>query len=161
MRLSVPAVLCCCLLSSVLPRVPGAPQEPSSSLRKRFRLWMQSRMKRDVSTVAADQQRSDLHVGPEPDGPPNPPKPLLGWGLISRTRRSPSSKSSGCFLMTCAYPELFYRVHAAANTEKKNNVPENKMGQNGYGRRRRRRRSLPEGPERLLRTARQRLPKGA
>ncbi|XP_022073107.1 pro-adrenomedullin [Acanthochromis polyacanthus] len=134
MRLSLHTVICCCVFTAVLPPVKGATGEPSTSLKKRFRVWLQSHMKRDLrnSLVPANEQESDIHVGPRQDRDANALSPPSSFGLNIRHKRS-----SGCFLPTCSYPSLVDTLNKVNDKRKDIRPPPIKMSSNGYGRRRR------------------------
>ncbi|XP_070687276.1 pro-adrenomedullin [Pempheris klunzingeri] len=156
MRLTLHTVICCCIFTTVLPLVKGATGELNTSLKKRFRVWLQSRMKRDLhhSLVTSEEQCSDIHVGPQQDENAKTDSPETSFGLHIRPRRSMSSKSSGCVLVTCAYHDLLYRLHQiSSNKQKEVNAPEKKLSSNGYGRRRR---SLQDVTQLALQIGRQR-----
>ncbi|XP_034390264.1 uncharacterized protein admb [Cyclopterus lumpus] len=133
MRLALHTVLCCCVFTTVLPLVKGGAN--STSLKKGFKVWLQSRVKRDLCnvTVAANEQRSDVHVGPQQDENPKGVAPTSSFGLCIRSRRSTSTKSSGCKFVTCVYHDLLHRLHQI--NEMKSCAPGKKIGSNGYGRR--------------------------
>lgn len=140
MRLALHTVICCCVFTTVLPLVKGATEELNTSLKKRFRVCPQRRMKRDQhsSLETANEQLSDILVGPQQDGDANIVLiPSSIWVKI-RPRRSASSKSSGCFLVTCSYHDLISQLYQFNNTQRQVKAPDEKIGSRGYGRRRRR-----------------------
>ncbi|XP_044048339.1 uncharacterized protein admb isoform X2 [Siniperca chuatsi] len=141
MRLALQTVICCCVFTTVLPLVKGTPGELNTSLKKRFRVWLQSRMKRDLhNSLVTDKDRlSDIHVGPQQDGNVSPPSSFRICPISAniRPRRSASSQSSVCFLVTCAYHDLVYRLQVTSNRQNQENAPDKKIGSKGYGRRRR------------------------
>lgn len=154
MRLALHTVIYCCVFSTVLPLVKGATGELNTSLKKRFRVWLQNRIKRDLCSdwVPANEQDSDSQVGPQQDGNAETISPLSSFGLNIRPRRATASKQSGCVLVTCAYHDLLYRVYQH-NTVKVPEAPQNKIASTGYGRRRR---SLQDVTRLALQTRRQR-----
>lgn len=154
MRLALHTVICCCVFTMVLPLVKGATGDFNSSPKKRFRVWMQSRMRRDLrnSVETASEQYSDIHMGPQQDGNAKTVSLSSSFGLNIRPRRSTSTKSSGCVLFTCSYHDLLHRLHQISQ-QKDANAPENKISSKGYGRRRR---SLPDVTQLALLTGRQR-----
>ncbi|XP_035497450.1 pro-adrenomedullin [Scophthalmus maximus] len=156
MRLALHTVICCCVFTMVLPLVKGATGELNSSQKKRFKVWLQSRMKRDLgnSLVTANEQYSDIHVGPQQGKNEKTVSTPLSFGLNSRPRRSASSKPSSCVLGTCVYHDLLHILHKINNDQREPIAPENKIGSEGYGRRRRRR-SLLDVTELVLQTVRQ------
>ncbi|XP_049430652.1 pro-adrenomedullin [Epinephelus fuscoguttatus] len=156
MRLAVHTVICCCVFTTVLPLVKGATGELNTSLKKRFRVWLHSRMKRELcldSSEIAGEQHLHLHAGQQQDENVKTDPSLSSSELNIRRRRSTSAKSSGCFLVTCAYHDLLHRLHQITNKDREPNAPEKKMGSSGYGRRRR---SLLDVTQLALQTGRQR-----
>ncbi|XP_034735213.1 ADM [Etheostoma cragini] len=151
MKLVLHTVICCCVFTTVLPLVKDATGELNTSLKKRLRVWLQNRIKRDLCTslLATNEQHSD--VGPQQDEIAKSVSPSSSFGLNIRRRRSISTKSSGCVLVTCSYNDLLYRLHQINNKQKEANAPGNKIGSNGYGRRRR---SLLDDAQLTLRTGR-------
>ncbi|XP_041853459.1 pro-adrenomedullin [Melanotaenia boesemani] len=151
MRLCLHTVICCCVFTTVLPPVTGATAEPNATLRKRYRVWLQSHVKRDLpnGSVATNVQTSDILDGSLQGAKalPSPPS----FGLNVRLKRS-SSKQTGCFLATCVYHEMVHRIHESQKV-KDCTAPEEKMGKNGYGRRRRR--SLADNIQLPVQTGRQ------
>ncbi|XP_040893779.1 pro-adrenomedullin [Toxotes jaculatrix] len=138
MRLYLHTVICCCVFTTVLPLVKGATGELNSSLKKRFKVLLQSRMKRDLgnSLVTANEQYSDIHIGQQRKVAKTV-SPPLSFGLNIRPRRSTSPKQVGCVLVTCVYHDLLDRI-IKINSPKESCAPKHKIGSNGYGRRRRR-----------------------
>ncbi|XP_039987823.1 pro-adrenomedullin [Xiphias gladius] len=139
MRLVLHAVIVCCVFTTFLPLVKSATGELNSGLKKRFKVWLQGRMTRDLgsSLVAANEQYSGIHAGPQQGKNAKTVSLPLSFGLNFRPRRSASSKPSGCVLVTCAYHDLLHRLHKMSNIETEAVAPKDKMGSNGYGRRRR------------------------
>ncbi|GAA6215326.1 ADM-like [Lates japonicus] len=160
MRLALHTFICCCVFTTVLPLVKGATGERNSSLKKRFKVWLQSRTKRDLgnSLVTANEECPDVvsvaNVGPQQGEDAKTVSPPSSFGLNIRPRRSTSSKQSGCVLVTCIYQDLFHRLHTISNNQKEATAPKEKIGVNGYGRRRRR--SFLEVTQLALQTGRQR-----
>ncbi|XP_036962303.1 uncharacterized protein admb isoform X2 [Acanthopagrus latus] len=112
MRLALQTVICCCVFTTVLPLVKGATEDLNTGLKKRFRVWMQSRMKRDLSNnlMTAREQHPDIHVEQHQDGNEKIVAPPSSFGVKIRAKRLTSSKSSGCALVTCAYQDLLHRL---------------------------------------------------
>ncbi|XP_028287280.1 ADM [Parambassis ranga] len=136
MRLSLHTVICCCwVFTTVLPLVEGAPAEPDTSLRKRYREWLQSHTKRDLhnNLVAPNEPSSGIQVGPEQGSPATSVSPPLSFGPNVRPKRS----TSGCALVTCLTHDLADRLHQIKRGQTGVCAPEKKMGSGGYGRRRR------------------------
>ncbi|XP_029909967.1 ADM [Myripristis murdjan] len=136
MRLALQTVICCCVFTMVLPLVKGATGDFNSSLKKRLRVWLQSRMKRDVRSglVTDGEQDPESHVGPQQNECADPPS---SFDLNNRSKRSSvtSAKSSGCALVTCAVHDLYQLLYQFQNNDKTNAPPEKIIT---YGRRRRR-----------------------
>ncbi|XP_042352487.1 pro-adrenomedullin [Plectropomus leopardus] len=155
MRLALHTVICCCVFTTVLPLVKGATGELNTSLKKRFKVWLHSRLKRDLCSdlETANEQHLNIHVGQQQDEIGEIDPSLSGFGLNMRPRRSTATKSSGCLLMTCAYHDLLHRLRQISE-QKETNAPEKKMSSTGYGRRRRR--SLLDVAQLALQTGRQR-----
>nr|XP_043892417.1 pro-adrenomedullin-like isoform X2 [Solea senegalensis] len=134
MRLALHTIICCCVFTTVLPLVKCDTGELNFNLKKRFRVWLQGHMKRDLGSIliTAKEPSSDIHVGQEQDE--------NGQVVLSplRTKRTTSSKLSGCALVTCVNHDLIYRLLRINNNQKDAVAPEEKIGSNGYGRRRRR-----------------------
>ncbi|KAF7648763.1 hypothetical protein LDENG_00152270 [Lucifuga dentata] len=139
MRFAMQTLICCCIFMLVLPLVRGAARDLNTSLKKRFRVWLQSRMRRDLcSRVTVSKRCPDLHVEPQQGQDAESLTPPSSIQLI-RSRRSvtTSSKSPGCVLVTCSYHDLIHRLHLFNNKHKEASAPEEKIGFKGYGRRRR------------------------
>ncbi|XP_053175455.1 pro-adrenomedullin [Scomber japonicus] len=156
MKLALHTVICCCVFTTVLPLVKGATGDFNSSLKKRFRVWLQSRMRRDLRS----DEYSDIHIRPQQDGNAETVSVSSSFGLNIRPRRSMPPKS-GCVLFTCSYHDLIYRLHQI-NQEKEPNAPPKKISPKGYGRRRRSlgdvaRLALPTGRQRWSTEAGQRV----
>ncbi|XP_068579560.1 pro-adrenomedullin-like isoform X2 [Cebidichthys violaceus] len=146
MRLALQTVLCCCVvLTAVLPLVKGAAGELNTGLKKRFKVWLQSRVKRDLcsGSATANERHSDVTAGPRRDEVAKSVSPPPSGGQPVRSKRSTSNKSSGCKFVTCVYHDLLHRLHQI--NEPKSCAPGSKMGSKGYGRRRRR--SLPDAAQ--------------
>ncbi|KAF3706180.1 ADM Adrenomedullin [Channa argus] len=154
MRLFLHTIVCCCLLTMVLPLVKGAKEELNSSLKKRFKLWLQVHMKRDPhsSLVPAKDQFDGIHDETHQDENANIPSSPPSIEQHIRFRRSASSKKAGCLLGTCAYHDLIHGVFEYSKP-KDATAPKEKMGSGGYGRRRR---SLLEALQLALQTRTQR-----
>uniref|UniRef100_UPI0037E857A0 pro-adrenomedullin n=1 Tax=Semicossyphus pulcher TaxID=241346 RepID=UPI0037E857A0 len=138
MKLALHTVICCCVFTTVLPLVKGATEELNTSLKKRFRVWLQSRMKRDLhdSLEQLHELCSEIQDGLQQDGTANNVSPPPSFGLNVRSRRAASSKSAGCVLVTCSYQNLLYRLHQITKY-KEAKAPDTKIRSTGYGRRRR------------------------
>ncbi|KAG7215728.1 hypothetical protein INR49_021973, partial [Caranx melampygus] len=102
MRLALHTVICCCVFTMVLPLGKGSTEDLNSSLKKRFKEWLQTHMKRDLGNIlmTADEKYSDMHVGLQQGDSAKMSPPPLSIGLKIRPRRS-TSKASGCALGTC------------------------------------------------------------
>ncbi|KAM4619250.1 pro-adrenomedullin [Polymixia lowei] len=125
MRLALQTVICCCVFTTVLPLAGGAAVDLNSSLKKRFKVWLQSRMRRDVHKSCMESQKEE--GGAET------------LAVQPRSRRSPvtSPKKAGCGLTTCMINDLIHTMSSMSINVKKPSVPPNKMTPDGYGRRRR------------------------
>uniref|UniRef100_A0A665WNS1 Adrenomedullin n=1 Tax=Echeneis naucrates TaxID=173247 RepID=A0A665WNS1_ECHNA len=140
MRLFLHTVICCCVFTMAIPLVSGAKEELNSSLKKRFKVWLQGRMKRDlgISSVTASEEYTDNIVTPQQNGQQDDAKTIvspLSFGLRIRPRRS---LSKGCVLVTCVYNDLIHKLHKIQTQDQKEPTPPaGKMTCNGYGRRRR------------------------
>ncbi|KAK1887702.1 hypothetical protein KUDE01_028489 [Dissostichus eleginoides] len=154
MRLALHTVICCCVFTTVLPLVKCATGEINTSLKKRSKVWLHTRMKRDLcnTLLTAAESHSDIHVGAQQDENGKLASLPSSFGLHIRPRRTPN-KAAGCALVTCALHDLLYNLHRMSNTAREVNAPENKMGSGGYGRRRR---SLLDVSRLALQTGRQR-----
>ncbi|XP_070763042.1 uncharacterized protein admb [Enoplosus armatus] len=156
MRLALHTVICCCVFTTVLPLVKGATGEHNTILKKRFRVWLQSHMKRDLrnSLVTGNERYSDVHVGPQHDGNAKIVSPPSSFGIhqISANIRPRRSTSSICFLVTCAVHDLVEKL-IKNNKHRVATAPADKIGSKGYGRRRR---SLQDVTQLALRTRGQR-----
>ncbi|XP_060892008.1 pro-adrenomedullin [Labrus mixtus] len=141
MKLALHTVICCCVFTTVLPLVKGATGELNTSLKKRFRVWLQSRMKRDLDDglATSDELCSDLLDRLRQDVTENnvPPSPSSGPQI--RSKRATSSKSAGCKLVTCSLPDLIFKLYQNTNTDIDVSAPGKHLTPIGYGRRRRRR----------------------
>ncbi|KAM4572978.1 uncharacterized protein PAE49_007962 [Odontesthes bonariensis] len=161
MRLSLSTVICCCVFTTVLPPVSGTTAEPNTSKENRLKELVQSYLRRRLnnSSVTADQnilveplQQGCHSMEMLQDGDAESPPLLSSSGQNVRTKRS-----SRCFLVTCAYHDLVFRLHESWDQPKKTCVPLEKLSETGYGRRRRRRRrSLPWATRLDLQTGKQR-----
>ncbi|KAK5866924.1 hypothetical protein PBY51_011457 [Eleginops maclovinus] len=154
MRLALHTVICCCVFTTVLPLVKCATGEINTSLKKRSKV-VQSRMKRDLcdTLLTAAEHLADISFGSQQDENGKLASLPSSLGLHIRRRRSTSSKSAGCALVTCAIHDLLFKLQRMTNTAREINAPEQKMGSTGYGRRRR---SLLDVSRLALQTGRQR-----
>ncbi|XP_075993795.1 uncharacterized protein admb [Genypterus blacodes] len=150
MRLALQTLLCCCVFTLLLPLVRGATGEK----KKRFRVWPQSRVRRDLQEDLEAVREICQQVHAEATQEPEEPG-AQSVQLDSRSRRSPmaSSKSMGCVLVTCYYQDLLHRLQIFNDVRKEARAPGDKIGSGGYGRRRR---SLPDSAQPGLRTGRRR-----
>ncbi|XP_061630431.1 uncharacterized protein LOC133478409 isoform X2 [Phyllopteryx taeniolatus] len=120
MRLALRTLLCCCVLTAVMPLMRSA------VVRKRFKGRLQ--MKRDAA--------GEVHTGlPQQGGDARTELSASSLFFNIRRRRSPS-KTSGCFLFSCAYHDLLHRLSQMHDNDKKvPTAPKDKML--SIGRRRR------------------------
>ncbi|XP_077424209.1 uncharacterized protein LOC144053540 [Vanacampus margaritifer] len=120
MRLALRTLICCCVLTAVMPLVRSA------AVKKRFKGRLQ--MKRDTAGEVQTE-------APQQGGDTKTESPTSSLLLTIRRRRSPS-KTSGCFLFSCSYHDLIHRLSQMHDNDKKlPKAPEDKM--NSIGRRRR------------------------
>lgn len=140
MKLALQTVICCCVFTTVLPLVQGATEELNTSLKKRLRVLLHSRMRRDLpdGLVTLDDLCAEILKEKQQNEIENSVSPSPSSGIDSRSRRSASSRSAGCVLVTCSYHDLLFKLHQITNRQTDANAPEKKIGSHGYGRRRRR-----------------------
>ncbi|XP_026220546.1 ADM [Anabas testudineus] len=153
MRLTLHTIICCCLFTMVLPLIKGATEELNSSLKKRLKIWLHNHMKRDLSSssvLTTSKWSSD--IGSQRDKNTKTVSAPSSFDVNSRPRRSISPKT-GCNLGTCVYHDLLHDVYTINIKPKDVKAPPNKIGSNGYGRRRR---SLLGITQLALQTGRQR-----
>ncbi|NP_001098362.1 adrenomedullin 4 isoform X1 [Oryzias latipes] len=133
MRISLQTVLCCCIFTAVLPPVKGATDEPDTTLKKRFRVWLLSHTRREThhNLMTAEEMSPDFHSGTLQD------RTAPSTSLSPHIRPKRSTKPSGCALITCLYHDLVHLLHETNNKQREPCAPLKKMGINGYGRRRR------------------------
>nr|XP_020492087.1 ADM-like [Labrus bergylta] len=138
MKLALHTVICCCVFTTVLPLVKGATGELNTSLKKRLRVWLQSRMKRDLDDglATSDELCSDLLDRLRQDATENNVPHSPSSGPQSRSKRATSS--AGCKLITCSLPELIFKLYQNTNTDTDESAPKIHLTPIGYGRRRRR-----------------------
>nr|XP_057931674.1 uncharacterized protein admb isoform X2 [Doryrhamphus excisus] len=105
MRLGLQTLLCCCVLTAVLPLVRSATTELSTGMKKRLKVRLLSQMTREAA--------GDVHIRPSQQGGDAQVEKSPSSSLLPniRRRRSTLSKTSGCFLFTCAYHDLIHRLH--------------------------------------------------
>ncbi|KAM9410515.1 adrenomedullin a [Pholidichthys leucotaenia] len=133
MKLIFQSFLYGCLLATVAHCVE---LEVNPELKKRLSLWLGSRLRRDLDSVSLQRAaESDNFVRPE-----DTRDTLLPHSSTDAKVRAKRSKNSGCALGTCTVHDLAHRLHQL-NNKKIGSVPLEKLGAQGYGRRRR---SLPE-----------------
>ncbi|XP_041692556.1 pro-adrenomedullin-like [Coregonus clupeaformis] len=138
MKVALQTIICGCVLATVLPLVKGTKAGLNSNMKKRFRGWLQSRTRADLHSSSAVD--SGILSGP------GQREETDSSVFHSRSRRSivTSVKRPGCSLGTCTLHELVHRLHILNNRLKDNRAPEDKISSQGYGRRRRSPRSLPQ-----------------
>lgn len=124
--------LYCCLLASVAHCVE---LEVNPELKKRLSVWLGSRLRRDLETVAVEKS-SESQNFVRPDDIRDTLLPHSSTDINIRTKRS-----GGCGLGTCVVHDLAHRIQQLNNNRLKTGVPPGKMSSKGYGRRRR---SVPE-----------------
>ncbi|KAM4596293.1 adrenomedullin a [Fundulus diaphanus] len=124
--------LYCCLLASVAHCVE---LEVNPELKKRLSIWLGSRLRRDLESVAlVKTAESENFVRPEDIR--DTLLPHSSTDINIRTKRS-----KGCALGTCAVHDLAHRIQQLKDNRLKSDAPIHKMSPQGYGRRRR---SVPE-----------------
>ncbi|XP_015238929.1 adrenomedullin a [Cyprinodon tularosa] len=124
--------LYCCLLASVAHCVE---LEVNPVLKKRLSIWLGSRLRRDLESVAVEKTtESESFVRPEDIR--DTLLPHSSTDIKIRTKRS-----KGCVLGTCTVHDLAHRLQQLNNKKLKTGAPIDKMSPQGYGRRRR---SVPE-----------------
>ncbi|XP_041651782.1 pro-adrenomedullin [Cheilinus undulatus] len=141
MKLALPTVICCCVFTTVLPLVKGATGELNASLKKRLKALLQNRMKRELPgdiIMLSEEQCNDILSQLQQEGTENTVSPSPSPGLLIRRRKSTTSKSGGCVLVTCAIHDLVFRLHQNTNNGKEATAPPRHFSAKGYGRRRRR-----------------------
>ncbi|XP_061780748.1 uncharacterized protein admb isoform X1 [Nerophis lumbriciformis] len=132
MRLDLQTLVCCCVLTAVLPLTRSSSAQPSTGMKRRLKVRLLSQMKKETAgevPIEPSSQGGDTQVARTPSS-----SSLLNI----RPRRSTLSKTSGCFLFTCAYHDLIHRLHQIRDFDQRAvSAPQGKMGSTGYGRRRR------------------------
>ncbi|MED6245682.1 hypothetical protein ATANTOWER_006569 [Ataeniobius toweri] len=124
--------LYCCLLASVAHCVE---LEVNPELKKRLSIWLGSRLRRELESIAAEKTSvSENFVRPEDIR--DTLLPHTSTDVNIRTKRS-----KGCALGTCAVHDLAHRIQQLNHNRLKTGAPADKMSPQGYGRRRR---SVPE-----------------
>ncbi|XP_037551558.1 adrenomedullin a [Nematolebias whitei] len=141
MKTIIHSFLYCCLLASVAHCV-----EPKGNpeLKKRLSMWLGSRMRRDLESVAVEKTaESEPFIRPEDIRDTLLPHSSTDNNI--RTKRSKNSSSQprrqGCSLGTCTVHDLAHRLHELNSKGRIVSAPVVKISPHGYGRRRR---SLPE-----------------
>ncbi|KAM3876703.1 adrenomedullin a [Diretmus argenteus] len=141
MKLILQSFLYCCLLATVAHCVE---LEMNPELKKRLSVWIESRLRRDLNSVSAEETaHSEQFVRPEDIRDTLFPHSSIDISV--RTRRSVKnsvnqSRRPGCSLGTCTVHDLAHRIHQLNNKLKIGSAPIDKISPQGYGRRRR---SLP------------------
>ncbi|XP_077453616.1 uncharacterized protein LOC144071960 [Stigmatopora argus] len=127
MRLALRTLLCCCMLTAMMSVVRSA------AVRKKVKGRLQTNKR-----VAAQE----FPLRPPQQGGYTQIQPSASSMLVStRSRRSPS-KTSGCYLFSCSYHDLIYRLSKMHERDKKlTTAPPHKM--KSIGRRRRRNAETP------------------
>lgn len=132
--------LCCCLLATVAHCVE---LEVNPELKKRLSIWLGSRLRRDLDSIAVEKTAEFEHFV-RPEDIRDTLLPHSSTDINVRTKRSKNSgnqsRRQGCILGTCTYHDLAHRLHQF-NSKNGVNAPPDKISPQGYGRRRR---SLPE-----------------
>lgn len=141
MKMMFHSFLYCCLLATI---AHCGELEVNPQLKKRLSLWLGSRLRRDLDSVAVEKTAaSEQFVRPEDIR--DTLLPHSGSDINIRTKRSKNSgnqsRRQGCSLGTCTVHDLAHRLHQLNNKFKEGIAPVAKISPQGYGRRRR---SLPE-----------------
>ncbi|MFT7816708.1 ADM [Arapaima gigas] len=135
MKLLLQTTLCCCLLANVVPSPESAKLDLSSKMKRRLSIWLQSRTRRDLSSVSTGGRADTAQIIRPED---------VRDTLNSRPRSHPDAsirvRRSKCSLGTCTVHDLAHRLHVLNNKFKIGSAPIEKISPLGYGRRRR---SLP------------------
>ncbi|KAJ3596680.1 hypothetical protein NHX12_003084 [Muraenolepis orangiensis] len=124
-------LICCCIFSSILALERNS--NTDATLKRRFAVWLQGRVKRELCHSCARASEAGLQPQVEArqeEGPEAVP-------LQQRSSRSSGTKKSGCLLITCTVHDLIYRVHLINDKTIDPTAPVDKIGSRGYGRRRR------------------------
>ncbi|KAM6979417.1 adrenomedullin a [Aplochiton taeniatus] len=141
MKLILQSVLYGCLLATVTHSMEF---EMSPELKKRLSMWMQSRSRRDLSSLSTESRAESGHFV-RPQDVRDSLIPHSSTHTSVRTKRSKTnvnqSRRPGCSLGTCTVHDLAHRIHQLNNKLKISSAPIEKISPQGYGRRRR---SLPE-----------------
>ncbi|XP_034031742.1 ADM [Thalassophryne amazonica] len=136
MRLVMHTVICCCVLIVVLPLGNSVTRDANTGLKKRLRVWLQTRVKRDqhssLGTIC--EQCPDVQDVPQRNMTTETLPTSSSFGLKVRSRRS----AAGCVLITCGINVLIHRLNHFSNHKKQPSAPKRKVDAGGYGRRRRR-----------------------
>ncbi|KAG7279033.1 hypothetical protein CRUP_001974 [Coryphaenoides rupestris] len=134
---SLHTFICCCLFSSVLALERNSKTDADTILKKRFAVWLQGRVKRELCHSCARSSEP----GPQPQGEARheegPEALALQQRLTDRSSRSSGTKKSGCQLITCTVHDLIFWVHQINDRTIDPTAPADKIGSRGYGRRRR------------------------
>lgn len=131
MKLFLQSALLWCVLATLACCSRSTQAELSAESRKRLSIWLQSLVRKDIHRRLSEREEGSVDRLEDSRSS----KPLPTHLRIKRTLNS--MKPSGCNLVTCSVHELAHRLHSI-NKHKPDSVPLDKMGANGYGRRRRR-----------------------
>ncbi|CAL8263808.1 unnamed protein product [Merluccius merluccius] len=139
MRSALHTIICCCIFSSVLALERNLNTDTDATLKKRFAVWLQRRVKRELCHSCARASEAGLqpHVEARHEEGPE------ALALQQRSSRTSGTKKSGCYLITCMVHDLIFQVHQFNNMAIDPTAPVDKISSLGYGRRRRR---SPEDP---------------
>ncbi|XP_026175394.1 adrenomedullin a [Mastacembelus armatus] len=137
MKLILQSFLYCCLLATVAHCVE---LEVNPELKKRLSIWLGSRLRRNLDSVAVEKTAESGFVRTEDIRDTLLPHSSTNNNV--RTKRSKNSAnqstSQGCLLVTCTVHDLAHRLYQLSGKHK--SAPLDKISPQGYGRRRR---SLP------------------
>ncbi|XP_050990403.1 pro-adrenomedullin [Labeo rohita] len=127
-----------CVLTTLLLSITSAKPLNSDGLR-RLSVWLQGRVRRDVHSLSERSESNSAALLTQRNSDTESFAPQHRSMRVKRTEPAYSIKRverAGCNLSTCSVHELAHLVNLF-NT-KTNNAPTEKLGSNGYGRRRRR-----------------------
>ncbi|XP_023859144.1 pro-adrenomedullin [Salvelinus sp. IW2-2015] len=144
MKLILQSFIYGCLLANIAQSVAGFQLEISPELKMRLSTWMQSRLRRDLSSFSGERIAESVQFV-SPEDVRDTLIPHSSTDISVRTKRSKNSVNQawrpGCSLGTCTVHDLAHRIHQLNNKLKIGSAPIDKISPQGYGRRRR---SLPE-----------------
>ncbi|XP_072551538.1 pro-adrenomedullin [Salminus brasiliensis] len=137
MKMVLQNVLLCCLLASLLPSTLSAtlPSDGGDKLS----MWLSSRLRRELCVPDSLEDSAELLPQQQQDRDTH--------SLTHKHSGQSGRVKRGCNLLTCSMHDVAHRISQLR--ERTNSAPPEKIGSNGYGRRRRR--SLPQRSAELAR----------